>query len=199
MLPPTFLIQSFYLSLFYLTLYQSLSSAAPPVSSGGLSPNYFPRTILVLATIFAKIIDFVFAISILVIYMIVYQIPITLNILWVIPIFFIQQIFTLGLALFFSAANLLYRDIQYLLSMILLLWMYATPVIYPADLVPDKYRILYQVNLAVIINAYRQEFGGSSKHRFLSLSCLLSPSKLVIFTSNPEKKSLLTIFSALAL
>ena len=150
----------------------SLSSAAASlVSSGGLITKiYFPRTILVLATIFAKIIDFVFAISILIIYMIVYQIPITWNILWVIPIFFIQQIFTLGLALFFSAANLLYRDIQYLLSMILLLWMYATPVIYPADLVPDKYRIFYQVNpMAVIINAYRQVILGNGAPKYTSI------------------------------
>lgn len=163
----------------------SVSSAASSLvaSSGLITKIYFPRTILVISTIFAKIIDFVFAISILVIYMIIYQIPITWNILWVIPIFFIQQIFTLGLSLFFAAANLLYRDIQYLLSMILLLWMYATPVIYPADLVPDKYRILFQINpMAVIINAYRQVVlgGGEPKYSSLLIGLIVSIITLLI-------------------
>jgi lipopolysaccharide transport system permease protein len=163
----------------------SLSSAASSlVSSGGLITKiYFPRTILVISTIIAKIIDFFFALSVLVIYMIFYHMPITWNILWVIPIFFIQQIFTLGLSLFFSAANLLYRDIQYLLSMILLLWMYATPVIYPADIVPDKYKILYQINpMAVIINAYRQTIigGGEPKYTSLFIGLIVSIVTLVI-------------------
>ena len=137
----------------------SLSSAsASLVSSGGLITKiYFPRTILVMATIIAKIIDFLFANIVLIIYMIIYHMPVNINLLWIIPIFFIQQIFTLGLSLFFAAANLLYRDIQYLLAMILLLWMYITPIIYSADMVPEKFKIIYQLNpLAVIINAYRQ-------------------------------------------
>jgi len=157
----------------------SLSSAAASlVSAGGLITKiYFPRTILVLSTIIAKIIDFLFANIVLIIYMVIYHIPININIIWVIPIFFIQQIFTLGLSLFFAAANLLYRDIQYLLSMILLLWMYITPVIFPADMVPEKYRILFQINpMAIIINAYRQVIlgGGVPKYSSLIIATILS-------------------------
>lgn len=154
------------------------SSTASLVNSSSLITKVnFPRTILVLSTIIAKFIDFLFANLILVVYMIVYHIPINFNILWVIPIFLIQQIFTLGLSLFFSAANLIYRDIQYLLNMILLLWMYATPVFYPADLVPDKYRIVFQLNpMAVIINAYRQTIlgGGSPNYSSLLIAFILS-------------------------
>ena len=157
----------------------SLSSAsASLVNAGGLITKiYFPRTILVISTILAKIIDFLFATTVLIIYMIVYHIPININILWIFPIFFIQQIFTFGLSLFFAAANLLYRDIQYLLSMILLLWMYLTPVIFPADLVPEKYRFVFQLNpMAVIVNAYRQVIlaGGSPKYSSLLIATILS-------------------------
>ena len=173
----------------------SLGSAASSlVSSGGLITKiYFPRTILVISTIFAKIIDFSFANSILIIYMIIYKIPITWNILWIIPIFFIQQIFTLGLSLFFSAANLLYRDIQYLLSMILLLWMYITPVIYSADMVPAKYKIFFQINpMAVIINAYRQVVlaGGPPKYSSIIVATIVSLITLLIglkYFKNREK------------
>lgn len=154
------------------------SSAGSLVGSASLITKvFFPRTILVLATIIAKIVDFLFASIILIVYMIAYHIPISFNILWIIPIFFIQQVFTLGLSLFFAAANLIYRDVQYLLNMIILLWMYATPVFYPADLVPDKYRILFQLNpMAVIINAYRQTIlgGGSPNYSSLAIALILS-------------------------
>ena len=163
----------------------SLSSAAASlVSAGGLITKiYFPRTILVISTIIAKIIDFLFASTVLIVYMIIYQIPININILWIFPIFFIQQIFTIGLSLFFAAANLLYRDIQYLLSMVLLLWMYVTPVIFPADLVPEKYRFVFQINpMAVIINAYRQVIlgGGAPKYTSLLVGLVVSLITLLI-------------------
>jgi len=160
------------------------SASASLVGAGSLITKiYFPRTILVIATIIAKIIDFFFALSILAIYMIAYQLPININILWVIPIFFIQQIFTLGLSLFFAAANLLYRDIQYLLAMILLLWMYVTPIIYSADMIPQKYKIIFQLNpMAVIINAYRQVIlgGGVPKYSSIIIALVVSIFTLII-------------------
>jgi ABC-type polysaccharide/polyol phosphate export permease len=157
----------------------SLSSACSSLvsSSSLITKVYFPRSILVISTVMAKIVDFLFANIVLIIYMIAYHMPVNLNILWVIPIFFIQQIFTLGLALFFAASNLIYRDIQYLLSLGLLLWMYLTPVIYPADLVPAKYKIIFQLNpMAVIINAYRQTIlgGGAPNYSSLLIAFLLS-------------------------
>jgi len=172
-------------------------SAGSLVSSGPLITKiYFPRTILVLSTIIAKIIDFCFALIILVIFMVAYQIPITLNILWVIPLFFIQQIFTLGLSLFFAAANLLYRDIQYLLNMILLLWMYATPVFYPADLVPDKYRLIFQLNpMSVIINAYRQVILGGGEPKYSSIIIAFTVSIIVLLLGFSYFKSREKIFA----
>lgn len=163
----------------------SLSSASGSLvgSASLITKVYFPRTILVLATIIAKIIDFLFALSVLVIYMIIYQIPITLNILWVIPIFLIQQLFTLGLSLFFAAANLLYRDIQYLLSLILTLWMYLTPVIYPADMVPDRFKIFFQINpMSVIVNAYRQTIlgGGAPNYQSIFIALIVSIITLIL-------------------
>ncbi|MFA6007718.1 MAG: ABC transporter permease [Candidatus Shapirobacteria bacterium] len=157
---------------------------------------YFPRTILVLSTIIAKIVDFLFANIILIIYMIAYHIPINTNILWIIPIFFIQQIFTIGLSLFFAAANLIYRDIQYLLNMIVLLWMYATPVFYPADLVPEKYRIIFQLNpMAVIINAYRQTILGGGVPNYSSLLIALLLSLIVLLLGLAYFKSREKIFA----
>ncbi|MFA5026204.1 MAG: ABC transporter permease [Candidatus Shapirobacteria bacterium] len=176
----------------------SLSSAASSLvgSAPLITKVYFPRTILVLSTILAKIVDFLFANIILIIYMIVYHMPINANILWIFPIFFIQQIFTIGLSLFFAAANLLYRDIQYLLSLILLLWMYLTPVIYPADLVPEKYRIIFQLNpMSVIINAYRQTILGGGAPNYTSLVIALVLSIIVLIGGLSYFKSREKIFA----
>lgn len=172
-------------------------SAGSLVNSGALiSKIYFPRTILVLSTIIAKIIDFCFALIILVVFMIAYRIPITVNIFWVLPLFFIQQIFTLGLSLFFAAANLLYRDIQYLLNMVLLLWMYATPVFYPADLVPDQYRLIFQLNpMSVIINAYRQVILGGGEPKYTSLLVALVVSIIFLLLGFSYFKSREKIFA----
>ena len=137
----------------------SLSSATGSiVSNGGLITKvYFPRTILLLSTILAKIVDFIFASTILIIFLIIYQIPINLNVFWFIPIFVIQLILTFGLSFFLSASNLIYRDVQYLLNLIISLWFYLTPIVYPTEIVPDKLKILFKLNpMSVLINAYRQ-------------------------------------------
>jgi ABC-type polysaccharide/polyol phosphate export permease len=128
--------------------------------------------------------------------MIAYQIPINTNILWVFPIFIIQQIFTLGLSLFFAAANLIYRDIQYLLNMIILLWMYATPVFYPADLVPEKYSIFFKLNpMAVIINAYRQTILGGGPPNYSSLIIAFVLSIIILLIGLSYFKSREKIFA----
>jgi ABC-type polysaccharide/polyol phosphate export permease len=176
----------------------SLSSACSSLvgSSSLITKVYFPRSILVISTIIAKIVDFLFAAIILVIYMIAYHLPVNINILWIIPIFFIQQIFTLGLSLFFAASNLLYRDIQYLLSLILTLWFYLTPVVYPADIVPAKFKIFFQLNpMAVIINAYRQTLLGNGAPNYFSLLIALAVSLIVLLLGLSYFKSREKLFA----
>jgi lipopolysaccharide transport system permease protein len=152
-------------------------------NSSLITKVYFPRSILVIATIFARIVDFIFAVSILIIYLIIYKIPINIHILWVIPIFFIQQIFTIGISFIFAAANLFYRDIQYLVSLGITLWMYLTPLVYPVELIPDKFRFIFQFNpMSVFINGYRQTLLGGKMPSFkgLIVAILLSIFILII-------------------
>lgn len=137
----------------------SLSSATGSIVGNAnlITKVYFPRSILLLSTILAKIVDFIFASTILIIFLIIYQIPVNLNVFWFIPIFVIQLILTFGLSFFLSASNLIYRDVQYLLNLIISLWFYLTPIVYPTEIVPDKLKILFKLNpMSVLINAYRQ-------------------------------------------
>lgn len=122
---------------------------------------YFPREILVYGTIMAKIVDFFYSCLILIIFFIYFKIQVTTAIIWVIPIFIIQLILTAGLSLILASLNLFYRDIQYLLGLIINIWFYLTPVIYPIEQFPNKYRFIFQINpMSVIINAYRQVILG---------------------------------------
>lgn len=131
---------------------------------------YFPREIFVLSSILAKIVDFALASVVLIIFLVWFRVPVTIHLLWFVPIFLIQQIFTYALSLLLSAFNLFYRDAQYVLSLGLILWMYLTPVIYPAELMPERYRWIFQLNpMAVLINAYRQIILSGSMPNLTSL------------------------------
>lgn len=169
-------------TLFTNSLTSSVNSLVG--NSGLLTKIYFPRVIFVQSTILAKIVDFFLASTVFVLFMIYYQIPVTVHILWFIPIFLIQNLFTYGLSLLVSAFNLFYRDIQYLLGLMLLVWMYLTPVIYPTDIFPDKYRWIFQINpMAVFINAYRQVILGGSMPNLVSLGIGLILSVILYFVA----------------
>jgi len=157
---------------------------------------YFPREIFIKSTLIAKIVDFLLASLIFVGFAIYYKTTITWNILWVIPIFFIQELFTYGLALGLAAINLFYRDIQYLLNLILVLWMYVTPVIYPMEMVPEQYRFVFMLNpMAVIINAYRQVILGGSGPNYSSLLIAFLLSLVVYLVGRKIFKQLEGLFA----
>ena len=67
------------------------------------------------------------------------------------------MVFTLGICYPLSALNLYFHDVRFLVGVALNLWFYLTPIIYPLDIVPDKYRIFFELNPnSLFINAYRR-------------------------------------------
>lgn len=116
----------------------------------------FPREILPYSVVLAKSVDLFFSLLLLFAFLILYKLPFYPSIFLVIPLLLVQVILMTGLSLFLSAANLFYRDIQYLTNLTLLIWLYMTPVVYPLSLVPKKYVWLYKLNPMVgIIEGYR--------------------------------------------
>lgn len=157
---------------------------------------YFPREIFIISTMLSKIVDFLFASTVLIGFMFFYHIPITVNIAWIIPIFVVQLLFTYGLSLLFSAFNLFYRDIQYVIGLTLMLLMYLTPVIYSAENLPERYRIIFQLNpMAVLINAYRQTILGGGVPNFSSLGIALLVSILTVILGFGVFKKLEGVFA----
>ena len=167
------------------------------VSSANLIKKiYFPREIFVISTILSKIIDFLLASTVFILFLFIYHQPLTINVLWFIPIFAVQQIFTYGLSLILSAINLFYRDIQYVLSLILTIGMYLTPVIYQTEIFPSEYRWIFQLNpMAVIINAYRQAILVGGVPNLLSLSIAFVVSSVITLLGYRLFKKLEGVFA----
>ncbi len=118
---------------------------------------YFPREILPLGTILAALLDLAVSGVVLAAMLGVYRMPFTAAVLWVIPLLAVQLVFTVGVTLAGSATIVFFRDVRFVVPLLLQVWMYATPVIYPIDLVPEGMRALYWLNpMAGIIDGYRR-------------------------------------------
>lgn len=121
----------------------------------------FPREVIPYSVVIGKLVDFLFATVIFFVFLVLYNVTLRPSALLFIPIFLIQIILTTGISLFLSAANLLYRDIQYLTGLIMLIWFYASPVVYPLSLVPTEYIWTYKLNPMVgLIESYRSVLFG---------------------------------------
>jgi len=127
------------------------------VNMGLVTKIYFPREVLPIAAVLARLMDFGVAAGLLVILMLYYQAPLFPSGLLFLPLILaIQLILILGLGLASAAANVFFRDVQSLLTLGLQLWFYASPIIYPVSMVPERLRPLYFLNpMAGVLEAYR--------------------------------------------
>jgi ABC-type polysaccharide/polyol phosphate export permease len=107
---------------------------------------YFPREILPIAAIGAAAVDLLVASAGLLVLMVYYRWPIHATVMWVLPIAFVLAILMTGLTLLGAAAVVYYRDVRFIVPLGLQLWFYASPVIYPVELVPQRYQQFYALN-----------------------------------------------------
>jgi len=122
---------------------------------------YFPREILPATYVLAALFDFAIGISVLAVMLIVYRVPLTMNVLYAVPIVLVLLLFSLGIAFLSSATQVRFRDIGLAVPLVLQLWMFATPIVYPMSLVPERLRSLYILNpMAGIIDNFRRVILG---------------------------------------
>lgn len=123
---------------------------------------YFPRLIMPISGILSPLVDFAVSISILVLMMGYYGFVPTLNVVFL-PLFILLALATsLGIGLWLSALNVKYRDFQYTVPFIIQIWMYASPVVYPASMLPEAIRPLYGLNpMAGVIEGFRWALLGT--------------------------------------
>jgi lipopolysaccharide transport system permease protein len=118
---------------------------------------YFPREILPISAVLARLADFAIAAALLVLLIVIFRLPLYPPGLLLLPVILaIQLAQIVGLGLILAAANVFYRDIQPLLTLGIQLWFYASPIIYPLSLVPEELQPYYLLNpMAGILEAYR--------------------------------------------
>jgi lipopolysaccharide transport system permease protein len=123
---------------------------------------FFPRLILPFSSVISGLVDFAIGFIVLVIFTISYGIRPTLTAL-LLPFFLLLAILTaLGVGLWLSALNALYRDVRYLMTFIIQFWLLASPVAYPSSMVPERYRWLYGLNpMAGVIDGFRWALTGA--------------------------------------
>lgn len=152
-------------------------------SSHMITKVYFPRLILPLASVLAGVVDFFLALLVLMGMMVFYQVAPT-SAVWALPLFLLLALVTaLGVGLWLSALNVLYRDIGYILPFLTQFWLFITPIAYPASMVPEQWRILYALNpMTGVVEGFRWALLGTQQANswmMLGVSTLIAVAVLV--------------------
>jgi lipopolysaccharide transport system permease protein len=122
-----------------------------------LTKVYFPRLALTLSAIITGLVDFAIAFAIVLIVTLGYGIVPSALSLVVIPLLVaILAIASTGMGAWLGAMAVQYRDIKHIVPFLVQIWMYASPIVYPLSIVPQRYRLLYMLNPMVgVIEGFR--------------------------------------------
>lgn len=130
-------------------------------SAGVISKVYFPRVLVPAGTVAALLLDYVIAFSIVFVLMAWYGVPVTPRIFAVLPLTLLLMVAGLGVATLLAAVVVAYRDFRYVVPFAVQLWMFATPVVYPSSLAPERWRWALALNpMTGIIEGYRSALLG---------------------------------------
>jgi lipopolysaccharide transport system permease protein len=137
---------------------QALSQSGNSIVGEGnlISKIYFPRIIIPLTPVLSGLMDFCIAFIVLILMMCYFHIYPSTSIVFL-PFLVLLLILTAsGVGMILAALNAKYRDIQYTIPFLVQLWMFASPIVYPSSLIPERYRIYYALNPMVgIIEGFR--------------------------------------------
>jgi len=107
---------------------------------------YFPRLVMPISGIISPLVDFVFSLLVFVGLMFYFGFPPTAKIL-LLPIFLILVLITaLAVGLWFSAINVRYRDVRYVIPFLIQFWFFASPVVYSSTSLPKSWQWIYGLN-----------------------------------------------------
>ena len=131
-------------------------------SANLITKIYFPRMLIPAAAVGAGLVDFAIAFLILVPLMVFYRVGITSNLLLLAPLVLMTTLLALSVGSWLAALNVKYRDVRFTLPFLIQLWMFVSPVIYPASFLPPRWRWVLWLNpMTGIIEGYRSSLFGS--------------------------------------
>ena len=137
---------------------------------------YFPRLAIPLSAVMAALVDFGVSFIVLIAMMAYYRYMPGWNMLWLPVIILFALLTALAVGLWLSAINVQYRDVQHMVPFIVQVWMYASPIVYPIEIIPKGiWRVLYGLNPMVgVIQSYRWALlGGDQPDATMWISVLV--------------------------
>ncbi|HEY0077461.1 MAG TPA: ABC transporter permease [Pyrinomonadaceae bacterium] len=154
-----------------------VGSGSSLVSNANLITKvYFPRLIVPMAAVGGRLVDFGIAFLILAAMMLYYRVGLTWNILALPGLVVLTTLLALSLGMFISALNVKYRDVGVILPVLMQLWMFVSPVLYPLSLVPENWRMLYSLNplVGVIVSFRAAVLGEPFNLPALAVTCVFT-------------------------
>lgn len=188
-------IEKFYLFMFvafvpWLFFSTCLSSGTTVIfaQQDMVKKIYFPREVLPLAFTLSQFINML--LSFLVIFAVVAASGVVIHplvLLWLVPVMLIEFMLALGTTLLVSSLSVYFRDMEHMMGILSMAWMYLTPVIYPVEMVPEQYvHLLYLNPMTSITAAYRDILyyasapdGGTLLHAFFCAAAVFAVGQAV--------------------
>ena len=157
---PLFALSGLLLWLFFANAVTNSTNSL--ISNANLITKvYFPRLFIPAASVGAGLVDLGVAFLLLIVMCFYYGVSLTLHSLLLPLIILLMSLLALGVGLLSAALTVKYRDLRHALPFIIQLWMFASPVIYPASVVPEKWKWILTVNpVAGIIEGFRASLTG---------------------------------------
>ncbi len=131
-------------------------------SSNLIKKVYFPRLSIPLASVLSGVVDFALSFAVLVGMMKYYHLAPTGNVIWLPLLLALSFTTALGVALWLSAMNVQFRDVQYIIPFLTQFWMFTTPIAYPSSLLSEPWRTFYAINPMVgVVEGFRWALLGT--------------------------------------
>ena len=141
--------------LFFATCIQA-GSTSILMNKDLIKKIYFPRIILPISTVNSAFMNMFYSMIVVLLTILVSGIGFSKYILLLPLAMTMQYILVLGMTFIFSALNVYFRDLEYILNIIVMMWFYLTPIVYKIEMIPEKYRLWFYLNpMTGIINFYR--------------------------------------------
>jgi len=140
----------------------TLSSNSLVANQALIRKVYFPRLVIPVASVASIVIDFAIAFVVLLGMIAFYGQPFSPAVIWLPFFFLLAVVAAVGVGIWLSALNVLYRDIQHIVPFLVQTWLFATPIVYPSSLIPETWRPLYGINpMAGVVDGFRWALLGS--------------------------------------
>lgn len=130
------------------------------VQNGALIKKvYFPREVLPMSVVFANLVNYLLSLMILIPALIIFKIKLTVALVAFPAVLLVQTVMVMGIVFFAAVGNVYFRDLEHIVGVLVTMWFFLTPVLYPLDLAPANVQHLFAYNPAApLMDAYRRIF-----------------------------------------